>query len=309
MFRESGLAVTTLLPSVVYGEELDGVFGTIVKFVQKLPVVPVLGDGQWISAPIYMGDVCDAIIACLGRDVTVSKTYDLGGPDPIRFSALIDKISGALGIRRRKVFIPFSVALVAAHVVTRLLPKPPVTVSNVLGSNQDTEINIEPARHDFGFNPIGLDVGIQRVLGPRKPAAAPSGRGDDGALRREAKLFGRYLLAVEPSDELAARYTAANRALLADEPVGPEVTYALRHPFTLPFLDAACAVLNPASVLRKKILIMTAVLEASPAYTDFFLKPPSAPLAMLLGLAWQGIRVTAKMALGLPLYLVARRTK
>ncbi|HUI08001.1 MAG TPA: NAD-dependent epimerase/dehydratase family protein [Verrucomicrobiae bacterium] len=310
MFRESGLAVTTLLPSVVYGEELDGVFGTIVKFVQQLPVVPVLGNGQWISAPVYMGDVCDAIIACLERDVTIGRTYDLGGADPVRFSTLIDKISGALGIRRRKIFIPFSVALAVAQVVTRLLPKPPITISNVLGSNQDVEIDIDPARRDFGFNPIDLDGGIRRVLGPQTPVAgAPPTGMDDAALGREARLFGRYLLGVGPSDELAARYAAANRALLAGELVGPEVAYALRHPSALPFLDAACALLNPASLLRKKILIMTAVLEASPAHTDFFLKPPPAPVAMLLGLAWQGIRAAAKVALGLPLYLVARRAK
>jgi len=310
VFRESGLAVTTLLPSVVYGEELDGVFGTIVKFVQKLPVVPVLGDGQWISAPVYMGDVCDAIIACLERDVTIGRTYDLGGPDPVRFAVLIDKISGALGIRRRKLFIPFSLALAAAHIVTRLLPKPPITVSNVLGSNQDTDINIQPARHDFGFNPIGLDVGIQRVLGPRKlVASTPPASMDDVVLKREARLFGRYMLAVEPSDELAARYAAANRTLLAAESASPEVAYVLRHPSALPFLDAACALLSPSSLLRKKIFIMTAVLEASPDHTDFFLKPPLSPVRLTLGVAWEGIRAVVNVVLGIPLYLVVRRAK
>src|SRR6266850_86134 len=56
VFHSSGLAVTTLLPSIVYGDETSGVFGAVLGFVQKLPVVPVLGDGRWISAPIYVGD-------------------------------------------------------------------------------------------------------------------------------------------------------------------------------------------------------------------------------------------------------------
>ena len=46
IFHNSDLQVTTLRPSVVYGEEESGVFGTVLKFVRRLPVVPVLGDGD-----------------------------------------------------------------------------------------------------------------------------------------------------------------------------------------------------------------------------------------------------------------------
>ena len=42
IFHNSGLQVTTLRLSVVYGEQESGVFGTVLKFVRRLPVVPVL---------------------------------------------------------------------------------------------------------------------------------------------------------------------------------------------------------------------------------------------------------------------------
>jgi NADH dehydrogenase len=126
--------------------------------------VPVLGNGRWISAPVYIGDVSGAIVSCLDEDSTIGRSYDIGGPDQISFDELIDRISAALGLRRRKLHVPFPVALTAAGVLARLLPRPPVTVSNVLGSNQDTHIDITPARRDFGFDPLQLDVGIKRAL-------------------------------------------------------------------------------------------------------------------------------------------------
>src|SRR5579859_2469705 len=149
VFHSSGLAVTTLLPSIVYGDETSGVFGTVLGFVQKLPIVPVLGNGRWISAQIHVEDVASAILACLEHDNTIGKRY-LGGPDQLSFDDFIDRICVARAIRRRKLHIPFGLSLLEARVATTLLPKPPITISNVLGSNQDTNIDIEPARRDFG---------------------------------------------------------------------------------------------------------------------------------------------------------------
>ncbi len=165
VFRESGRDVTTLLPSIVYGEEKKGVFGAVLKFVEKLPVVPVLGNGKWISAPVYVDDVTEAICRCIERDITIGKSYDLAGPGQISFDEFIDRIAVRRGLRRRKIHVPFGLALLAARVLAGLLPKPPITVSNVLGSNQDAEIDIGPARKDLDFDPIDFESGLRRVLG------------------------------------------------------------------------------------------------------------------------------------------------
>ena len=131
VFHCSGLDVTSLLPSVVYGETMGGVFGTILQFVQKAPVVVVLGNGKWLSAPVYTGDISAAVIACLETPLTIGKAYDIGGPNVVPFDELIDRIGAAIGRQPPKLHVPFSLALLIAHAVARL-PKAPITVSNVL---------------------------------------------------------------------------------------------------------------------------------------------------------------------------------
>jgi hypothetical protein len=109
--------------------------------------------------------------------------------------------------------VPFLFALLIAHAVARL-PKAPITVSNVLGSNQDTPIDIEPARIDFGFDPIGLDSGLRLALdayGPKQSRRVERPLADEGdqRLARDCRLIVRYLIGCEPTNELIERYCAA----------------------------------------------------------------------------------------------------
>ena len=53
---------------------------------------------------------------------------------------------------------------------------------------------------------------------------------------------------------------------------------------------------------------MAAILEATPEHADFFLRPPDSTWPLLAGLAWQGLRCAAKVAVGVPLFFVARRS-
>ena len=300
VFRDGGLALTTLLPSVVYGEAKDGVFGTILQMVQKAPVVPILGDGKWLSAPVYIGDLCQAVIACLQRPQSIGKDYDIGGPDLIRFDELVDRIAGAAGVKRPKVHIPLTVALWLAGWAARL-PHPPITISNVLGSNQDTGIDIRPACTDLAFEPSDLTSGLERVFCKAlRPAADP--------LAEDCKLIARYLLDDDPAPELVERYRAGCNSMLAssDPTKDRSWSWVRTHPWSLPFMDAAAAWLEPSSPVRLRIYLMAALLEATPAHSAFFLRPSDARARLLAGLIWQSMRSAAKMVIGIPLWAFVR---
>ena len=297
VFHDSGLLVTTLLPSVVYGAERRGVFGTVLKFIEKLPVVPILGNGQWISAPVYLGDMAGAVAACLEHDLTAGRRYDIGGPEPISFDELIDRLGAVVGRSRPKVHIPFGVALLLARILAKLLPRPPITVSNVLGSNQDTGLDIAPARRDFGFAPVDLATGLSRVF-------PESGNSE---LHQEGRQLARYLMGVEPVPEILSRYVSGSRELWADAPDEPELRWWRRHPCLLPVLDAAAGLMYPQSLLRKKVLLMTAILETTPEHAEFFLRAPPRMPWVLAVLAVRGAWAVAKAIVGLPVLWWARR--
>jgi len=88
---------------------------------------------------------------------------------------------------------------------------------------------------------------------------------DPAELRTEAIAFSRYLVGSEPSEELIARYCEANRELFAGEEDRGVVEFARRHPWSIPLLDARFA-LGGTSLLRKKLLVMMAILETTPRF-------------------------------------------
>jgi nucleoside-diphosphate-sugar epimerase len=312
LFQASGLQVTSLLPSLVYGEGSEGAFGMMLRLVRKLPIIPVFGDGTWLSAPIHVRDVSRAIVSCIERDITMGKVYDLGGPTIISLDALLDKICSQWRIKRRKLHVPLPVALFAARAAT-LLPRPPITVSNVLGSNQDTGIEVETAATELGIEPLPLDAGLellyQRSLSATQedpPQAARADRSDEETLSKEAEAIARYLLHCAPPPELARRYVEANRVLLSAEPLSSEVKLFRRYPSFLGLLEAGSGIIRPQSLLRKKVLLMAAILEATPHYADFFLAEPRGRLRFALDLYWLIPVAVAKAVIGIPLVLLSR---
>jgi len=128
--------------------------------------------------------------------------------------------------------------------------------------------------------------------------------------RDEAALFSRYLLRTDPAPDVVERYADACDRLFPGPPSaadGALVAYARRHPRLLPSLDAAAAILRPGALLRRKILVMAAILEATPGGAEHFL--PRANTRA--GLAWllisTGAAAVAHVALGVPLLWLAQR--
>jgi len=135
---------------------------------------------------------------------------------------------------------------------------------------------------------------------------------DDRELESEGRLFGRYLVGRVPPQELVERYQEANRVLFRGAGPGPDaavVAFARRHPWSIPFLDGAAGLVRPASLLRSKILVMAAVLEASPAFADEFLSRAVHPVSLALRLLGLGTLAVARAAVGVLVYAVAARSR
>lgn len=306
VFHASDLQVTTLYPSVVYGEELSGVFGAIVHAVRRLPIVPILGTGEWESAPVYVGDLAEAIALCIERNGTIGKRYDIGGPDLVRFDTLIESIASVVGVRRAIFRIPFPMALFGVRWLKRIWPAAPITVSNVLGSNQTAPFDMGPAQRDLGFQPVGLVAGLQRVIhGSAEEGERAESNGEDEALAAESRMFAKYLLGVDLPRELQERYLQACRKLIGMPP-GPETLFARCHPWAIPCLDGAIGLLCPGSDLRRRVFVMAAVLEATPRYAEFYLSVPRSAGRIWAELMVQGLRYGINIFVGIPLYLWVR---
>jgi hypothetical protein len=133
-----------------------------------------------------------------------------------------------------------------------------------------------------------------------------------GPLEVEGRIFARYLLGRDTAPELIARYTVASRRLLRGpwEPRDAALLgFVHRHPWSVSLLDAACGLLRPTGLLRSKLLIMTAILEASPTHAADFLPRTSSTPSLLARLAALGALAAGRAVAGVLLYLPAGRMR
>ena len=157
LFADSGLDVTILRPSLVYGPGSRGVFVKLAGFVRRLPVIPVVGPGTWHLRPLYLDDLVAVIVETLARP-------DVGGVERITYNEFLQAICSALGRPCRRVHIPLALGFALAWVLERMLPHPPFTVDNVYGSLLDVPCDLRALLRDFRPAFTSLAVGLQRTF-------------------------------------------------------------------------------------------------------------------------------------------------
>ncbi|MCC6545600.1 hypothetical protein IT570_00410 [Candidatus Sumerlaeota bacterium] len=134
-------------------------------------------------------------------------------------------------------------------------------------------------------------------------------RASRSSLATECRQFSRYLIGRSPSPAIVARYTRACETFsgeLLSRSDQSAYRFARRHPWSLGFLDAGCGVMDGANPLRKRLLIASAILEATTDHADLFLPRTRSLVPALIVVAWQGLAAAGKIAVGVPLLLLVR---
>jgi uncharacterized protein YbjT (DUF2867 family) len=279
----SYIPVLTLRSSLVYGESSSGVFQTILTYA-KLPVIPIIGNGQYRFRPIHRDDLAAAIAFALTQPPR-SGIYDAGGPDLLSFDEIVRAILKEKGLRKPLLHLPISLAMLLTK-----LPKSPLTRSNVLGSAQDIPMDIEPFRRDFPVSLRSFAQGLHEALAETPKAHDPQ------EILEEALFLLKYVRSAtggwKPSREDAERYL---RAVAAHGiPDAPTLTHAGKR--WIGGLDTLTRLKYPHCTLRQKLLVACAIAECHPASARSLLPRRRNILAFFLSCAWIGVRGLPKLA-------------
>lgn len=106
LVRQSGLDWTILRPSLITGAGdkslnlLSSFFRAPLDFLNCY-TFPNLGGGTSLVQPISVEEVACAFVRALSNTVAVGKTYDLCGPEPIRWSDLLLLLAKKQGARAK----------------------------------------------------------------------------------------------------------------------------------------------------------------------------------------------------------------
>lgn len=103
LVRASGLPAVILRPTLMFGWFDRKHLGWLARFMARVPVFPVPGNGRFSRQPLYAGDFASIILACLTQPVTPGA-YDISGLEKIDYIDIIRAIRAVT--RARAVIAP-----------------------------------------------------------------------------------------------------------------------------------------------------------------------------------------------------------
>jgi nucleoside-diphosphate-sugar epimerase len=166
---QRGLPVITIRPQGIFGPGDRAIFPRLIRVASR-GRLPVFGDGRNLVDVTYVDNVVDSLLACATAPATsLGKKYNISNGEPVRGYEFLERMLEAVGVRARRVRVPFSVAYGAAaglELVHRLAlagREPPLTRYSVIVLGKSRTLDISAARAELMYHPrVGLDEGIAR---------------------------------------------------------------------------------------------------------------------------------------------------
>jgi len=152
--RQTLKDATILQPSVLFGPE-DGFFNKFASLARLSPVFPLVGGGHTKFQPLFVGDLAEAVVACLENRDAGGQTYELGGPEVLSLSEILEYIFVTIDRKRITVPMPFAVARFMAQFL-KLMPNPVLTPDQVELLKQDSIVSAQAVLQNRSLEALGV---------------------------------------------------------------------------------------------------------------------------------------------------------
>ncbi|WP_147802801.1 NAD-dependent epimerase/dehydratase family protein [Alkalicoccus halolimnae] len=164
IIKESKLDYTIIRPTMIYGTPNDRNMWRLVKYLKKVRVIPVLGDGTYLQQPVHVRDLAYAIVKAYKRPLSVGKAYNVSGAEALTFNEVIDRTAEALGKRVIKIHIPMKVSYGLLRAYEKVSKNPKLKAEQVLRLNENKDFSHEEAKQDLNYHPLSFEEGIKQEI-------------------------------------------------------------------------------------------------------------------------------------------------
>lgn len=211
-------------PGQVYGGSEQGLFGTLVRLVSSLPMLPAFLPSPKIQ-PIHVDDLVKALLCIAESDNVASGVICIASAKPISFTKFLSVIAYQR-VRKTKLFIPFPIIFITI-------------ISSLIGYRLRNRLGLERLKSLFDL-PI-MDTEKDLKILNLSLRSLSSGMHRSGSNRRrtlilEGRALFKYLLKSNPSTSLISRYVRVIEKMREGKPLGfPQFIY--KQPLLMGFLD------------------------------------------------------------------------
>jgi len=150
----------------VYGANDKEAINKLIHIIKKSYFIPIIGDGEYKLAPVYVNDVVWAILRVIERDTIINEEYIIAGPVQYSYNEIVDIISNKMGLKRKKIFLPIFIIRLLAF-FCRILRSNLIVEDQISRLMSPKSIDISRARDNFNFTPQDFQSRLDEILNMR----------------------------------------------------------------------------------------------------------------------------------------------
>lgn len=311
--KQSRLKYAILRPTIVLGYG-GQIWNSLYKMGQ-LPFLIIPGTGQVQIQPIYLDDLIARIQSLLMKDIFPNQIFELGGEEKVTFDTFFRRLSHRAHSRLPLiVHLPLKPLLTILSLLDRYAPdRLPVNSGQLsafrFDSTADPDLSLPSADKMRSLNQT-----IDDLLEQEKKNSSRL------RLEKECEALTFYLIRQSPNDYVRQKYLKAheinpdlfssNRGLVDRL----QLAVFVRSPRAIKFADCYSSIFSRSCLLRKKTVLLLAILESNSSTYRHFDIPQSGGRAFLFGrMIMQGLVFTTTLAVStfifFPLTLIDRMSK
>lgn len=159
MVLDSGIECPILRPTLMFGWFDRKHLGWLSRFMAKMPVFPVPGDGRFMRQPLYVGDFCNVIISCIENDVRTG-IFNITGHEQVDYIDIIRQIKRATHAKARIVKIPYGLFHALLSIWAVFDKNPPFTTQQLeaLVAKDEFEVTDWPGQFGVRSTPFAAAI-------------------------------------------------------------------------------------------------------------------------------------------------------
>lgn len=160
---DSGIPCVVLRPTLMFGWFDRKHLGWLSRFMKKVPVFPIPGNGRYMRQPLYAGDFASIIVSCIEKRIT-GKIFNITGLEKIDYVDMIKAIKRETSANALILHIPYHIFYILLKTWALIDKNPPFTADQLkaLVAHDEFEVIDWPAI--FNVTPTAFSQAIHHTF-------------------------------------------------------------------------------------------------------------------------------------------------
>ena len=146
---DSSINCVVLRPTLMFGYFDRKHLGWLSRFMKKVPIFPIPGNGKYMRQPLYARDFANIIIACIENKIS-NKIFNITGLEKIDYIDIIREIKVAVGAKSRIIKIPYHLFYLLLKTWAIFDRNPPFTAEQLKALVAHDEFEVIDWQNIFG---------------------------------------------------------------------------------------------------------------------------------------------------------------